>query len=720
MKGKATRLDASRHACLEGILPRNLVIVESPSKATTIKKFLGPDFEVLASVGHVVDLPKKGLGVDTRKNFSPKYVVVPGKEKVLTELRKASRGVDQVYLAPDPDREGEAISWHLARALELDHPLRAVFNEITKSGVTQGIENPREIDENLVNAQQARRVLDRLVGYKISPLLWRKVLRGTSAGRVQSVALRLICDREDVIRAFVPEEYWSVAAELSRSKQKKTFEATLLRHKSQGEREKISLKSKDETDVVLRNLEGAKWEVVSAETKKTRSQPPLPYTTSSMQQDASTRVRFAPKKTMKIAQALYEGIDLGGGDRTGLITYMRTDSTRISEEAQHAVRGYIQSQHGKSYIGPGPRTKQKANVQGAHEAIRPTEVSRTPDSVKGFLSNDEFKLYNLIWKRFVASFMAPAVFDSTRVIINAADYVFVANGSSLAFSGYYAVWGRDDKDSTLPPLEAGEILDFHKLDPEQHFTEPPPRYTEASLIKELEERGIGRPSTYVPIISTIVDRKYVKVEQRRFVALTLGEKVNDVMKNHFPKIVDIGFTAQVETELDRVEDGDEEWTHVIKDFYDPFKKTLADAEKSIQAVEWPEVPIDEMCPECGKQLVIKHGRFGEFISCSDYPECTYSRQMTTKLGIPCPDDGGDIIERTTRKGRVFYGCSNFPKCRWASWDKPVPEPCEKCGGLLAQPSRGNRNILRCLTCGNEEPLKAPALDSEPEPALAAL
>jgi DNA topoisomerase-1 len=340
--------------------------------------------------------------------------------------------------------------------------------------------------------------------------------------------------------------------------------------------------------------------------------------------------------------------------------------------------------------------------------------------VKSYLSNDEFKLYNLIWRRFVASFMAPAVFDSTRVIINAGDYVFVANGSSLVFEGFYAVWGREDKDSTLPTLEAGEVLDFHKLTPEQHFTEPPPRYTEASLIKELEERGIGRPSTYVPIISTIVDRKYVKVEQRRFVALTLGEKVNDVMKNHFPKIVDIGFTAQVETELDRVEEGDEEWTHVIKDFYDPFKITLADAEKSIQAVEWPEVALDEECPDCGEQLVIKHGRFGEFISCSNYPECKYSRQMTTKLGIPCPDDGGDIIERTTRKGRVFYGCSNFPKCRWASWDKPVPEPCEKCGGLLAQPSRGNRNILRCLSCGNEEPLKPAVQDSEPEPALAAL
>ncbi len=704
-------------------MARNLVIVESPSKATTIKKFLGPDFEVLASVGHVVDLPKKGLGVDTRKNFNPKYVIVPGKEKVLIQLRKASRSADQVYLAADPDREGEAISWHLANALELTHPLRAVFNEITKSGVTQGIENPREIDERLVNAQQARRVLDRLVGYKISPLLWRKVLKGTSAGRVQSVALRLICDREEQIQSFVPEEYWSLDAVLSKLKKPKTFEASLLRHKEQGSRDKIALKSKEDTQKVLDNVGSVEWEVASVETKKTRSQPPLPYTTSSMQQDASTRVRFAPKKTMRVAQSLYEGVDLGAEGRTGLITYMRTDSTRVSEEAKVAVRSFIESKHGKQFIGPGPKGKQKANVQGAHEAIRPTDVSRTPDRVKEFLSNDEFRLYNLVWRRFVASFMAPAVFDSTRALINAGDYVFAANGSSLSFPGYYAVWPREEKDTTLPDLESGERLDLHKLVPEQHFTEPPPRYTEASLIKELEERGIGRPSTYVPIISTIVDRKYVTVKERRFHALTLGEKVNEVMKNHFPRIVDIGFTAQVESELDRVEEGGEEWTSVIKEFYDPFKETLAKAEKDMQAVEWPVQPLDEQCPDCGSQLVIKHGRFGEFISCSNYPQCSYARPLQKSLGIPCPEDGGDIIERRSRRGRIFYGCSNFPKCHWASWDEPVPEPCPVCGGLVVRPSRGNRNLLRCTKCGDERPLDAAPVDTaaiEPDlaPALA--
>jgi len=418
-----------------------------------------------------------------------------------------------------------------------------------------------------------------------------------------------------------------------------------------------------------------------------------------MQQDASTRVRFAPKKTMRVAQGLYEGKDLDG-DRVGLITYMRTDSTRVSNEAQAAVRGYIQSKFGKQYIGPGPRSKQRAGAQDAHEAIRPTDVNRTPDAIRSFLSADEFKLYNLIWRRFVAAFMSPAVFDSTRVLINAGDYVFAANGSVIAFPGYYAVSTRDEMDTTLPELVSGEQLDLHKLMPEQHFTEPPPRYTEASLIKELEERGIGRPSTYVPIISTIVDRKYVAVVQRRFEPLDLGKKVNEVMKAHFPRIVDIGFTAELETELDRVEEGDEEWVRVIREFYEPFKATLAEAEKSMEAVEWPVEFIDETCPECGKQLVIKHGRFGQFISCSNYPECKYSRPMLDKLGIPCPEDGGDIIRRRTKRGRTFYGCSNFPACRWASWDEPVPQPCPVCGGLVVRSSR-DKNALRCTQGGAE-------------------
>lgn len=692
-------------------MPRNLVIVESPSKATTIKKFLGPDFEVMASVGHVVDLPKKGLGVDTRKNFNPKYVVVPGKEKLLVELRRASRGAEQVYLAPDPDREGEAISWHLANALEIEHPLRAVFNEITKSGVSEGIQHPRQIDERLVNAQQARRVLDRLVGYKISPLLWRKVLRGTSAGRVQSVALRLICDREAERLAFVPEEFWSIQAELAKRNQKKTFEAGLLRRRDQGPKEKLTVRSGEEAKAVTDNVTDAVWEVAAVEAKKTRSMPPGPFNTSSMQQDASNKLRFAPKRTMRVAQSLYEGVDLGG-DRVGVITYMRTDSTRVAPEAQVAVRNYIEATFGKQYVGPGPRTKEKAHVQGAHEAIRPTEVTRTPDSIKAHLSADEFKLYNLIWRRFVAGFMAPAVFDSTRALITAGDYVFAATGSVNIFQGHYAIATRDEKDTTLPVLEVGERLDLQKITPEQHFTEPPPRYTEASLIKELEERGIGRPSTYVPIISTIVDRKYVKVEQRRFEPLELGVKVNDVMKSYFPRIVDIGFTAAIENELDRVEEGSEEWVRVIRDFYEPFKVTLAEAEKTMEAVEWPVVTLDEICPQCGQHnLVIKRGRFGEFISCSNYPECKYSRQILDTIGVACPEDGGEIIRRRTKRGRIFYGCANFPNCRWASWDEPVGDPCPVCGGLVVKSSK-NRSVLRC-TVGGEEHLLEIAIQSQP-------
>jgi DNA topoisomerase-1 len=681
-------------------VPRNLVIVESPTKATTINKYLGPDFAVMASVGHVVDLPKNGLGVDTNRDFSPKYVIVPGKEKLLGDLRKASRSAENVYLAADPDREGEAISWHLAKVLDIQHPMRAVFNEITKSGVTHGIEHPREIDERLVNAQQARRVLDRLVGYKISPLLWRRVLKGTSAGRVQSVALRLICDREEERDAFVPQEYWTIDASLSRQGDRKTFLASLLRRKDQGDREKLTVDNEQDARAIAGVARTSEWKVVSVEAKKTRSMPSAPYTTSTLQQDASSRLRYAPRKTMRVAQSLYEGVDLGG-ERAGLITYMRTDSTRVSDEAQAAVRAYINKSHGKDFIGPGPRTKQKANVQGAHEAIRPTDVFRTPESVKHYLSSDEQKLYDLIWRRFVASFMAPAQFDSTRVLIEAADYIFNATGSVITFPGYYAVWGRDDKDTSLPALTAGEPLDLQELKPEQHFTEPPPRYTEASLIKELEERGIGRPSTYVPIISTIVDRKYVKVEQRRFVPLDLGIKVNEVMREHFPRIVDIGFTAELESELDRVEDGSESWVDVVNGFYQPFQDTLAEAERSMKAVEWPEQPIDEVCPECGHQLVIKRGRFGEFISCSNYPTCRYARRIQDVIaGVQCPVDQGEIVRKKTKRGKIFYSCANYPGCEWSSWDEPVPEPCPVCGSLVVRKGRG-KNVLSC-TVGGEE------------------
>ncbi len=625
---------------------------------------------------------------------------------MLLDLRRASKRADEVFLAPDPDREGEAISAHLARALEIPHARRAVFNEITKNAVREAIAHPREINEHLVDAQQARRILDRLVGYKISPLLWRRVQKHTSAGRVQSVAVRLICDREEIIRGFVPEEYWTLTALVSKPKDKKQFSAELVRRLDGAEKEKIRIGSSDEMDAVLSGLTGATYQVAQVEQKKTKSMPAAPYSTSSLQQDSSTRLRFSPKKTMKVAQELYEGIDLGEG-RTGLITYMRTDSTRVSDDAQKSVRGYITDTFGAKYLGPGPKGKQKANVQGAHEAIRPTEVSRLPAGLQSSLSADQLKLYSLIWRRFVSSFMAPAVFDSVRVPIHAGDYLFAATGSSLAFEGYYAVWGRDEKDTTLPDLNEGDALVLHKLDPQQHFTEPPPRYTEASLVKELEELGIGRPSTYVPIISTIQQRKYVKLENRRFVPLELGETVNRLMKQHFPEIVDVQFTAQVESDLDQVEDGAQQWTDLLHSFYGDFKATLTQAEHEMERVERPVIEIGEACPVDGSPLVIKTGRFGEFISCSNYPECTYSRQLQTKIGVACPRCGSDIVERRSKRGRVFYGCGTFPKCDYALWDKPVPEPCPQCNGLVALTTRG-KPVLRCTECGHEQtPTEAP-------------
>jgi DNA topoisomerase-1 len=693
-------------------LATKLVIVESPSKAKTIEKFLGSDYRVLASVGHVIDLPAKGLGVDTRRKFQPKYVVIPGKEKVLLDLRRASRQADEVYLAPDPDREGEAISAHLARALEIPNARRAVFNEITKSAVRDAIEHPREINDNLVNAQQARRILDRLVGYKISPLLWRRVQKHTSAGRVQSVAVRLIVDREEAIRSFVPEEYWTLTANLSRQKERKLFGAELVRRRDQGEKEKLRVGSGSEMDAIVANVKDSAFTVLKVEEKKTRSMPAAPYSTSAMQQDASSRLRFSPKKTMKIAQELYEGIDLGEG-RTGLITYMRTDSTRISDEAQKAVRSYIGEVHGQKYVGPGPRTKQKANVQGAHEAIRPTDVRRVPDAMRRYLTPDQHKLYTLIWRRFVASFMAPAVFDSVRATIGAGDYIFVANGSSLNFEGFYAVWPREEKDTTLPALQEGEELKVHGLDPAQHFTDPPPRYTEASLVKELEELGIGRPSTYVPIISTIQQRKYVKLENRRFVPLELGETVNRLMKQHFPEIVDVKFTAQVESGLDQIEDGERDWTELLSDFYGEFRSALQQAEKDMERVERPVVEIGEACPECGSPLVIKQGRFGEFISCSNYPACSYSRQYQKKIGVACPRCGNDLVERRSKRGRIFYGCGTYPQCDFALWDRPVAEPCPVCGGLMAVTSRG-KPITRCTQCSHEQ---AVVEEHSPQPVL---
>ena len=699
-------------------MAKKLVIVESPAKAKTIEKFLGRDFEVKASMGHIMDLPKKGLGVNTRKDFAPQYEVIEKKDKLIDELKAASKRADEVFLAPDPDREGEFIAWSLKHMLNLQHPRRAVFNEITKGAVQDAIKKPREINEDLFNAQQARRVLDRLVGYKISPLLWRRIQSGTSAGRVQSVALRLICDREAEIRAFVPEEYWSITATLSKQKHKELFEANLITRlkditvfsneekaseaEDQGtspaangtktlktEKGRIKITSKEEADAILADLQGATYTVLKVEEKEQRRQPYLPYTTSTMQQDASVRLFFKPKKTMSIAQQLYEGIELGERGHQGLITYMRTDSTRISEEAQGKVKSYIAQEYGQPYVGQGRTGKAKATTQDAHEAIRPTEVTLTPQVVKPHLTPDQFKLYNLVWRRFVASFMTPAVFDTVRVDIVAAQYVFRATGSNLKFPGFYAVWPREEDEKLLPALTPQEVLDLHNLKPEQHFTQPPPRYTEASLIKELEEQGIGRPSTYVPIISTIQDRGYVDQEQRRFIPTWLGETVNEVMNKHFPNIVDTGFTAEMERKLDDVEEGRQSWTEFLRSFYGDFKVSMEKAEAEMNRVQKPVEEMDEACPECGRNLIIRTGRFGRFISCSGFPECRYRRSFMNKTGARCPQCGGDVVERKTKqKKRVFYGCSNYPTCNFAIWERPVPDLCPNCGGLMVVPRTG--------------------------------
>jgi DNA topoisomerase-1 len=709
-------------------MTKKLVIVESPAKAKTIEKFLGRDFVVLASMGHVMDLPKKGLGVNTRKDFAPQYEVIEKKDKLIDELKAASRRADEVFLAPDPDREGEFIAWSLKNILGLQNPHRAVFHEITKRAVQDAIKKPREINEDLFNAQQARRVLDRLVGYKISPLLWRRIQSGTSAGRVQSVALRLICDREAEIRAFVPEEYWSITALLSKQQQLERFEATLITRlkdiaafngedlavdgedqaeangkngangtngakAAKKEKGRIKISSKEEADAILADLQGAVYSVLKYDEREQRRQPYLPYTTSTMQQDASVRLYFKPKKTMSLAQQLYEGIELGARGHQGLITYMRTDSTRISEEAQASVKAYIGQEYGQPYVGQGRTGKAKATTQDAHEAIRPTDVTLTPQSVKPHLTADQFKLYNLIWRRFVASFMTPAVFDTVRVDIVAKQYVFRATGSNLKFPGFYAVWPREEDEKLLPVMQVNEQLDMHGLTPEQHFTQPPPRYTEASLIKELEEQGIGRPSTYVPIISTIQDRGYVDQEQRRFVPTWLGETINEVMNKHFPNIVDTGFTAEMERKLDDVEEGRCSWTEFLRSFYGDFKVTMEKAEAEMNRVQKPLEELDEQCPECGRNLVIRTGRFGRFISCSGFPDCRYRRSFVNKTGALCPLCHGDLVERKTRqKKRVFYGCANYPTCNFAIWERPVPDLCPKCGGLMVVPRVGQEPV----------------------------
>ena len=680
-------------------MKKPLIIVESPTKARTIKKFLPARYIVKASVGHVRDLPKSTLGVDVEHGFAPKYLTIKGKGDIIKELKSAVKAASEVYLATDPDREGEAIAWHLAELLKLERPKRIELHEITKDAALAAIKHPQPIDLDRVNAQQARRILDRLVGYKISPLLWAKVRGGLSAGRVQSVAVRLIVDREREILAFVPREYWSVAALLSaRSEPEFVFPAELLLRDG----EKIEVDTEAEANRVVADLEGAEYRVASIKQREGRRNAPAPFTTSTLQQEASRRLRLRVRRTMQIAQALYEGVDLGPEGTVGLITYMRTDSTRISDQAREAAREYITGAFGEAFYG-GREHRVREGAQDAHEAIRPTLVHHTPEKMAPFLKRDELRLYTLIWERFVASQMSAAVFDQTTVDIAAKAYTFRASGSVLKFAGFTKLYeeSRDDSGPAadakrLPRLEENEVLAFRGLEPKQHFTEPPPRYTEASLVKALEENGIGRPSTYSTIVETIQARGYVTQSERRFAPTEIGFAVNDLLAEHFPDVVDLNFTAQMEGDLDKVAERQADWVQLLEKFYGPFSRELAVAEEKLPKLEFKDEPTDEICPKCGRPMVIKTGRFGRFISCTGYPECKTTRPILKDTGAKCPKDGGMIVERRSRKGRVFYGCANYPRCDFVSWDRPVPDRCPVCGSVVvAKIRRGGALTLEC-------------------------
>ncbi len=669
-------------------MPEGLIIVESPAKARTLKRFLGDRFDVRASMGHVRDLPEKEMGVEVDDGFKPHYEVVESRRKTINELRSAAKMDQEVILASDPDREGEAIAWHLAEVLKLRDPKRIEFHEITSDAVRRALESPRGIDMRLVNAQQARRVVDRLVGFRLSPFLWSKVQKGIGAGRVSSVALRLVVDREEEIRKFVPVESWTVDVELSKRGDENRFLARLHRPKSGGE-DKLEVHNEAEAQEILRRLEGAAYRVIGVEQKRRSKSSNPPYITSTLQQDASSRLRMRPHVAMRIAQQLYEGVDLGAEGPVGLITYMRTDSTRISADADARAKAYVRGQHGERYLGTSRAAKASPGAQDAHEAIRPTDVSRTPDSVRQHLTQDQYRLYDLIWRRFVASRMAPAQYDQTQVEIEGADYVFRANGSVLAFDGFYKVWGRDENgENELPTLAQGDDLDYHGVKPEQHFSQPPPRYTEATLIKELEQRGIGRPSTYAPIVQTITKAHgYVEIKDRRLYPTRVGEVVNSLMVDHFKPISDDEYTSKLETRLDDVESGKQEWVPVVKDFYGPLQRMLSAAEEATPA------DTDEVCPLCQEgHLVRKASRFGPFLGCSRYPKCKFRRALTPDgeapqpklLDEPCPTCGRPLQLRTGRYGE-FVGCSGYPECKYIKRDaaqgesKLTGEKCPQCG-----------------------------------------
>lgn len=680
---------------------KTLVIVESPSKAKTIGKYLGSKYRVVASVGHVRDLPKSKLGIDIDNDFDPQYISIRGKGDLIKELKKEAKKAEKIYLATDPDREGEAISWHLAFLLGIDpaDSCRIEFNEITKSKIKEAIKTPRSIDRNLVDAQQARRVLDRLVGYQISPLLWRKVRRGLSAGRVQSAALKIICDREREIKAFVPEEYWTILATFVKNG---TFTAKLT-HK---DGKKVVIKNKEENDAILDELGKNKYIIEDIQNKKRMRKPYAPFTTSSLQQDAANKLNFNTRKTMMIAQQLYEGIDVGKNGTMGLITYLRTDSMRISAEAKGAALSFIENNFGKEYTANNFFGRKNKDIQDAHEAIRPSDVTLVPEDIKSYLSQDQFKLYRLIWIRFVASQMSAAKYDSVQVDVVNGKYNFRAGGSRRTFDGYQKVYGvsDDDRDNMLPHLEKGQEVDLEDIKGEQNFTQPPARFTEASLVKELEERNIGRPSTYAPIVGTLTDRKYVKREKKTLLPTELGFHVIGLLEEYFKDIVDAGFTASMEDKLDGVEAEGAEWKNIIREFYDPFRKDLEKADAAIEKVRIEDKPTGEMCELCGKPMVIKAGRYGDFIACSGYPECKNTKPIVKTIGVKCPKCGKDIVKKKSKRGRVFYGCSGYPNCDMSYWYKPVNKTCPVCGALLVEKKTKDGKHLVCSEseCGYKE------------------
>ena len=698
-------------------MANKLVIVESPAKAKTIEKYLGRDYAVRASLGHVRDLPKSKLGVDIDADFRPQYLVPRDKSKHVKALKNEAQRAREIFLATDPDREGEAIAWHLAETIDPgDRPVRRVeFHEITRSAVLAAMQHPRSIDYLRVDAQQARRILDRLVGYQISPLLWKKVKRGLSAGRVQSAALRMVVERERDIQAFDPVEYWSIEVELAKQQangrgRQQSFGATLFEVDSR----KPEIGDEAHASAIVRDLDGATYRVEGVRKREQQRNPPAPYTTSTLQQEANRKLGFTAKRTMMVAQQLYEGIEIANREQVGLITYMRTDSTVVSQDAIVETRKFVEEQYNKEHLSETPRTYQTRSrlAQEAHEAIRPTSVYRRPEEVTRYLSRDQARLYELIWKRFVATQMASARIDITTVDVAAqrpgssAQYRFRASGSVIQFRGFLELYteardedaaASDEDRKPLPALTEGELLDLLSLLPQQHFTQPPPRYTEASLVRSLEEKGIGRPSTYAPILSTLQERGYVIRNERRLEPTELGEIVNDLLVEHFPDVVDVDFTANMEERLDDIAQGRRTWVPVMREFYGPFAVTLHTAEQEMERVQPPVEPSDEICEKCGRQMVIKLGRYGKFIACPGFPECRNAKPLLIKLGIPCPECEADIVERRTKKRRVFFGCSTYPVCEWTSWARPLQQPCPECGGLLVE---AGRDKAKCTKCGS--------------------